>query len=207
MKKLFGSVFVIFLVIPLLCCCGQKNIKHGAYEKIYEKYNNLNFFEAEAEVSVKSNFGTSTYAVKQYYLSPNNYKTEVIGPEISKGMGYSFCDGKLYLKSPEGEEFSLGDYASEDKGYIFINDFFEEYYKSESALAETGKAAKSSSTLLKCTLSEKNPKRHRQCLWINNISFLPEKLVTYDIDGNEVITVTYKSFSADKKPDREIFKN
>lgn len=198
---------MIFLITAIFCGCGQKNIKHGAYEKIYEKYSNLNFFEAEAEVSVKSSLGTNTYTVKQYYLSPNNYKTEVVAPENLKGTGYSFCDGKLYLKFPEDEKISLGDYVSEDKSYVFINDFFEEYYKSESSLAETKGTVKSNSTLLKYTLSDKNPKRHSQSLWINNSSFLPEKLVTYDIDKNEVIIVTYKSFFADKKPDGEIFKN
>lgn len=207
MKKLFGALLICLTLAFCFSACKNGGAKHGAYEKIYDKYNSLTAFEAEAEINVKSNLTSNTYAVKQYYLAPDNYKMEIVSPKNLSGTGYSFTDGRVNLKSAGGEVFSLEDYVPEDRSYVFLNDFFEGYYKSESTACEaSGGAGKNKSTVLKNVLSEGNPYRYSQCLWVNNESLLPEKLVTYDMDNNEVITVIYKNFSVDKKIDKSIFK-
>lgn len=205
-KKLISAVVLFCFAALCFSSCKTKTVNHGVYEKIYEKYSNLKAFEAKAEISIKSNLTENVYTVKQYYLSPNNFKTQVLSPENLKGIGYTISGEKVNLTSNNSGEFYLEGYVPEDKSCVFINDFFEGYFKSQSAFAETVSSVKGSGcTLLRCNLSEENPKHHSQCLWINNKSLLPEKLITYDIDGEETITVTYKSFSTDEDLIKKFF--
>ena len=132
---------------------------------------------------------------------------EIVAPDNLSGTGYSFCDGRINMQSSYGEVFSLEDYVPEDRNYVFINDFFKGYYKSEDAFVETGKTSLNTEcTVLKNVLSEGNPYRYSQCMWISNDGCVPEKLVTYDMDNNAVLTVEYKKFSINDEINKEIFK-
>ena len=205
MKKALAVTFAAFvLMITLSACTGR--VKHDSYKEIYNRYSDIKSYIAEAEITVKSNLTTNTYLVKQYFLAPDNYKTEITAPDNMAGTGYSFCDGEVRLNSSGGEVFSISDYVPEDRNYVFINDFFANYYKSEDTFVETSGGIKNDCTVLKNVLSEGNPYRHSQTVKINNSSLLPEKLVTYDMDNNEVLSVEYKSFTFDTELEKEIFK-
>ena len=193
-------------MISMTSCKGS-GVSHDNYKKIYDMYSNINSFTAEADITVKSNLTENTYTVKQHYLAPDNYKMEIVSPENLSGTGYSFCDGRINMQSSYGEVFALEDYVPEDRNYIFVNDFFEGYYKSEDAFVETGRnSLNDECTVLKNVLSESNPYRYSQCMWISNKDFAPQKLVTYDMDNNEVITVNFKKFTINDDLTKDIFK-
>ena len=204
MKKTF-AVFIAFVLMITLSACGRK-IKHDSYKNIYERYNNISSYVADAELTVKSNLTTNTYGIRQYYLSPNYYKTEITSPESLKGTGYSFYNGKVVMYSGDGNVFSLYDYIPEDRSYIFINDFFEAYYKSEDAFVETTDSLTNDYTVLKNILTDDNPMRHSQKVWINNKDFTPEKLITYDMDNNEIMSVRFKTFKLNESIEKDLFK-
>lgn len=192
------------MLMMISACAG--GVKHDTYKAVYEKYNAIKSFEAEAEITVKTDKTANTYTVKQYFLAPDNYKTEITAPEAMKGIGYSLSEGKLSLNSSDGEKYSLDDYSPDDRSYVFINDFFAEYYKSEETAVETAGGKMGGCTVLKNALQNTNPYRHSQTIRINNNDFTPESLTTYDIDGNEVICVRYKSFTYNAELDKNIFK-
>lgn len=193
-------------MISMTSCKGSE-VSHDNYKKIYDMYSNINSFTAEADITVKSNLTENTYTVKQHYLAPDNYKMEIVAPENLSGTGYSFCDGRINMQSNYGEVFALEDYVPEDRNYVFVNDFFEGYYKSEDAFVETGRnSLNNECTVLKNVLSESNPYRYSQCMWISNQDYAPQKLVTYDIDNNEVLTVNFKKFTINDDLTKDIFK-
>lgn len=206
MKKVSAALLALILMITMTSCKGG-DVSHDNYKKIYDMYSNIKSFTAEADITVKSNLTENTYTVKQYYLAPDNYKMEIVAPKNLSGTGYSFCDGRINMQSNYGEVFSLEDYVPEDRNYVFINDFFEGYYKSEDTFVETGKTSLSDEcTVLKNVLSESNPYRYSQCMWISNESYAPQKLVTYDMDNNEVLTVDFKNFTINEEIKKDIFK-
>ncbi len=204
MKKAF-AVIIAFVLMITFSACGRK-IKHDSYKNIYDRFNNISSYVADAELTVKSNLTTNTYGIRQYFLSPNYYKTEITSPESLKGTGYSFYNGKVIMHSGDGNIFSLDDYIPEDRSYIFINDFFESYYKSEDAFVETADSMTNDYTVLKNILTDDNPMRHSQKVWINNKDFTPEKLITYDMEGNEIMGVKFKSFKLNESIEKDLFK-
>ncbi len=204
MKKTF-AVFIAFVLMITFSACGRR-IKHDSYKNIYDRFSNISSFVADAELTVKSNLTTNTYGIRQYFLSPDYYKTEITSPESLKGTGYSFYNGKVVMHSGDGNIFSLDDYIPEDRSYIFINDFFEAYYKSEDAFVETAGSLTNDFTVLKNILTDDNPMRHSQKVWISNKDFTPEKLITYDMEDNEIMRVEFKSFKLNESIEKDLFK-
>lgn len=191
-----------------LVSCSGKNVSHTNYEKIYDKYKDLKSYAANAEITVISNLTENTYKVRQYYRSPSSFKLEISSPDELKGSGYSFHSGKIILNSEFGKVSTMLDYIPEDRNYVFISDFFENYYKSEEAFVETiNDLGSGECIVLKNVLSDSNPQRYSQSLWVSDKDFSPIKLVTYDMDNNETLVVKFSEFIADFEVDDKIFEN
>ena len=72
-----------------LAACGAKS-GHDAYKEIYKRYNELESFYAEAEITVRNVRTENTYYVRQFYKEPDMYSLLVDAPEVVAGSGYVF---------------------------------------------------------------------------------------------------------------------
>ena len=110
------------LMISLLGCAKESG--HDIYKEIYKRYNDLNSFYAEAEVTVYSDKLESTYLIRQFYEEPDKFAVEFDSPEEIAGSGYSSQNGKLALKSGFGDKKVCEIAFPDQKNTIFLNDFF-----------------------------------------------------------------------------------
>jgi outer membrane lipoprotein-sorting protein len=198
------AVFSALILMTSLCSCGEKS-QHGVYQEIYKRYNNMESFYAEAEVTVRSDKTESVYMVRQFYESPDKFSLMVDSPETVAGSGYTAKDGVFLLKSGFGQTAECEAAFPEEKNVMFLCDFFDEYYKSEEIFVRTNGALAGDTTTLTCFLPGKNEKRFMQSLKIDNKTYLPLVLETYDIDKKPVVTVKYGEFKRNCDIDEKIF--
>ncbi len=204
MKKSMLAVLIVnILMISLLGCAKESG--HDIYKEIYKRYNDLNSFYAEAEVTVYGDKLESTYLIRQFYEEPDKFAVEFDAPEEIAGSGYSSQNGKLALKSGFGDKKVCEIAFPDQKNTIFLNDFFEEYYKSEETFVETNSGLTDNSTLLTCFIPGKSKKRFKQSLKIDNKTYLPLELTTYDIEENPVVIVRFGEFKRNCDIDDKIF--
>lgn len=207
MKKFLAVITALSLILCFVSCKG-KTVSHSSYEKIYNKYKDLKSYAANAEITVVSNLTENTYKVRQYFLAPSSCKMEISSPDELKGSGYSYHDGKIIMNSEFGKMSTVLDYIPEDRNYVFVSDFFENYYKSEDAFVETmNDFGTGECIVLKNVLSDSNPQRYSQSLWISSDDLTPVRLVTYDMEGKETLVVRFSEFKANCEIDDEIFSN
>lgn len=193
MKRCIAVLAATILMINLAAC--GKSEKHSAYKEIYKRYNHMESYYAEAEITSRNDRSENVYYVRQFYKAPDMYSMVVDGPEEIAGSGYVFKNGEVKIKSGFGKSENLGMYSPNERGSSCISDFFAEYYKSEETMVSvTGGIAGNATTVLNCQLSGKNVNLFSQSLWINNKTFLPIKLETYDVNNNVVVTVEYNEF-------------
>lgn len=192
MKKSISAVFAVILMISL-AACGTKS-GHDAYKEIYKRYNALNSFYAEVEITVRNARSENTYCARQFYKSPDAYSIAVDSPEELGGSGYVMRGGETLVKSGFGKSENLGVCSPSARNVVFITDFFEEYYKSEETSVSTAGGMNEKTTVLSCFVKDGTESRFSRSLWIDNKTFLPVKLETYDINGKPTVTVNYKEF-------------
>ncbi len=190
-------IAVIFAFVLMMSLCGCKEGSHDVYEKIYERYYNMKSFSAVAEVTVKNERTENRYVVKQLFEAPDSFLLRVSEPKELEGSGISAQGGQVKLRSGFGQDEVLRSELSMGHGVLFVSDFFETYFKSEETSVSAAKSKGDSVTVLECFLGGKNEKRFMQKLWIDNETFLPVKLETYDINQNPAVTVTFKEFQRD----------
>ncbi|MBO5955534.1 MAG: outer membrane lipoprotein carrier protein LolA [Clostridia bacterium] len=203
MKRCIATILAFVLMISLSGC---KTGSHDVYEEIYERYYNMKSFSAVAEVTVKSDKTENRYVVKQLYEAPDSFLIRVVEPKELEGSGVSLQGDQMILNSGFGHNEAFGGKLSAGHGVLFVSDFFETYFKSEETSVSAATSKGDSVTVLECFLGGKNEKRFMQKLWIDNETFLPLKLETYDINQNPSVTVSFREFQRNYEIDPKNFK-
>ncbi len=204
MKKSIIATAVALVLATSLCGCGEKT-QHDTYKEIYKRYSNMESFYAAATVTVRSDKSESVYSVRQFYEAPDKFAFFVDSPESVAGSGYVAKNGEFRLKSGTGSDFDTGIAFPDSKNCMFLGDFFEEYYKSEETSVAADNSIVSDKTVMSCFLPDKNPKRFMQSLTVDSKTYLPLKLVTFDIDKKPVVEVSFDDFKRNADIDERIF--
>ena len=192
-----SAVLAAILMTISLCSCGAEKSEHSVYTDIFEIYNSLETYTAEGTMTVVSNLTDNSYAFKQYYAAPDKYRIDF------DGMSYICAGGNVYMKSGGGAQ-TLENYISGDKNYIFVTDFFNEYFKSEDA-SVTVSGAENGFTVLDAPSGGGNIYRAEQSMWVDNKTYLPIKIETRDANKKPVLTVEFSDFKLNEKIDESVF--
>ena len=174
MKKSIMAFFAAILMISLVGCNGGET--HNHHKEIYKRYSNIDSFYAEVRITVKNETTESSYLARQFFEKPDRISFSVDSPEEVAGSGYTFKDGKYRLISGFGEESTVNVLFPNEKSTVFLNDFFENYYKSEDASLRIGAGFQNDKTTLSSPLSGASKKHFMQSLEVDNNTYLPLKL-------------------------------
>ena len=205
MKKCITAIVGVILMISLFGC-GTKD-GHDIYKEIYKRYNSMESYYAEAEVICKNDRSENVAHIRQFYMAPDKYSMVVDSPEEIAGSGYVFNGKTILVKSGFGKTEVMDFCLPDERSALCITDFFAEYYKSEETAIATASGLKNGDvTILECIVSGRKPTMFRQKLWIDNNTYLPVKLETYDVNNNVVVTIKYNEFKRNCDIDKTLFK-
>lgn len=202
-RGITAALAAALLVMSLGACC--RNTEHNTYKEIYKRYNNMESFSATVQITVQNGQTEHCYSAEQYYIAPDKFAMTVTEPEAVSGSGYVFDGDTVLLKSGFGHGETLEGISVRERSSVALSDFFEEYYKSEETAVVTEKSLAGDDIRMDCFLQEKNKQRYMQSLWIDNDTYLPLRLVTYDVDEQPVVIVVFRKFERDCKIEEKKF--
>ena len=196
MKK--GIIAMAVILMMTMCGCQKDN--HKEYSKIYENYGDIKNYSADIDVMVVSSDGETKYSAKQYYMAPDLYRLDYTSEDM-QGISCVLSGENLSFMDKEGNVTDFRGYVPNEKYYIFLNDFMERYCKSEDAKSSVEKGK----TVLEVLGEEDDPNRAKMRLWVDNKSYIPIKLVTYNDKDEERVIVEFKNFKMNTKIDKKLF--
>ena len=198
MKKGISVLFAAILMISLVSCKGDES------EKIRKQYEDLKSYQAEIKVTVSGNKGPMDYEFKQSYRSPDCYRAEVTVPERMAGTVAIIQGDKVWFRGAGAPAMPLeANTLDEEMDVLFPIQFLGDYFQQE-PLPELDE---NEDGLIQLVLPNRGSNRYRftQQLWIDGKTKLPDSFVTYDIDGNEMVRVEYKSFTPNIELEDSLF--
>ena len=201
-----GIGFMVLMIIAVFCSCSKSNVGYDVHKKIYDTYQSLPGYEAEAEITSYSNHSENTYSVKQYYKYPGMTRTENTAPESLAGIVTVVNGDTAKVISPsEDHPIQISGISSGDMDYLFVSSFFQLYYKSEETSIRTSTAEGGNVVVLTTETGSSNPYRKNIALTIDSKTLNP---VSMEIIGNDMktyIKVDYTSFRVNGEIDPALF--
>ena len=199
MKRGISITWAIMLMLTLACCKPQ-----DVNKEIYKRYHDMKSYTAVVRVAVTGNKGVQEYAIRQDYLAPDCYRTEVLEPENMKGTVTVFHGEKMSFQSAGADAATLQRSISREKDYLFLPDFLAEYFAAEDTADHTA-SADGNQTMLNAAVRGSREERFTQNLWVDNKTLKPVRLSTFDVDGSEILRVEYESFEWNPQLEEQSF--
>lgn len=191
-KQKFLIIFVficsiIFCIFYYIFSVSGNNINISQEQIVEKALKEFNNYEANLEITVKSNKNENKYEVNQ--IVNNEYsKQEMMSPENLKNMIIELEKNKLkVLNSNLNMEKIYENYDYVLNNSLFLNTFANDYFNNDSEIYE-----KDGKIIVEIKLSN-NPNTYikYKYLYLDAKSYVPEKLEIKDITKNPYISIIY----------------
>ncbi|MBR3614571.1 MAG: hypothetical protein IKL55_05280 [Clostridia bacterium] len=185
---IFGIIcIIIFLIFYYIFCITGNNIIRNQNEFVEDMLKDLEEYEANIEVTIRSNKNENTYSM--YQIVDEEYsKLLVNSPENVRGLEIELKDGKLkMINEKTNMEKIYENYETIINNDLFINSFIDEYKKYEVEISEN-----EVEIIVKVEREEnKNIYIKSKELYLDKKTRLPKKLLLKDNSQNINTSIIY----------------
>ena len=195
MKKIILPVILMIV----FAACSVVRPELDTSKRIYNTFAGMQSYSAIVRLTTYSNNNTNTYEIKQYYKSPDKMRSEsggvitVINGEsaIIKGSGTSSA-------------FKLERLGVEDGDFMFLQNFFEAYYRGEDTAASVS-ADNSELVTLSVDTGLSNQYKAEARLVLDTAQMKPLCLEIKGRDGKTYSKLEYTEFKINPELGDELF--
>jgi len=200
-----ATISAIVFVFSLVSCIFGGN--QDIHTRIERKYSDIHSFSAVLEVTVTTEKTENVYTVKQYYVSPDKFREDIISPETLAGMTYIFVNGMVTIFPPINCDGISMEIDPDNRNYTFLPEFFDRYFNSDYAIiaVSVDNTSDDITTILEIMLDDDNIYRSSQKLWICNQTAQPLKLETFNASGDVLISAIFTEFNLNVRIDETLF--
>ena len=182
---IIGIIFLIFFKTNM-----SKNSKIGnntSSQEIIDYILNINSYETEIKVEVKSNKNINKYRIKQTYKNSNESSQEILEPNNISGIKITKSNGKLKVENTNLNLSSLYEnyeYVSDNS--LDLNSFIKDYKESKKSNWNEEQNAVIMQT-------EKDGKE--KTLYIDKTTKNPTKLEVKDMNKKTEVYISYNEIN------------
>lgn len=191
----------IICIVLLLMLTGCEKIsfpRPDTSKTIYETFSEMSSYTARIKVFTYSNSNENTYEITQYYSYPEKYRSE--------------CGDNITIINKEKASVSYGtksekeifDNLSDEQNFMYLNSFFDKYYRDEKSTAKSSSKNDKLVTLSVDTGLE-NKYKNRAELILNTRDMVPVSLKLTDKNGKVYTKIEYISFSINPELNSNLF--
>lgn len=189
-------LLVIAFIFIIFNFAGCNKLKQQTEDEIYsdfqKKTNCMTSYTCTAHITVINNKSQNKYIVKHTYKKPSYYKLEMIEPESLKGKTTEYYEDKIVIKNPKLKDVIELPKVGNNKLYLFIGDFIQDYSRKESIKINFYNDDQLS-------LERDIPDSiyyNKQILYIDKKTKNPVKMEILDNEGDQKFIVEYTDFQS-----------
>lgn len=206
MCKKFLAIFLTLMISLSVCACGSfTDSDMDIYEKIHKRYNKMESYSADLDITVFSNKTENRYFASQKTLNPDKFYTRITDEDGTFSVT-TVTSGDTTKTTADGSEYSLTVPSQDYLSLLFVNNFFRAYYASEkTALTVDRSISKSDKTLMEVAVTENDLNITKVTLSIDNKTLEPDTVAVYNADNKVLAKGKYENFKFNDKIDETVF--
>ncbi len=191
--------FVCIVLILLLAGCEKISLPRADTTKsVYETFSEMQSYSARIKVFTYSNTNENAYEVTQYYAYPEKYRSEC-GDSVTV-----INKDKASVQYDAKSDKEIFDKISDESNFMYLNSFFDKYYRDEKANVKSSSKNDKLITLSVDTGLE-NKYKSRAELILNTQDMKPISLKITDGKGKTYMKIEYISFKINPELDLKLF--
>ncbi len=185
-----ARLFLLLMIILVITGCnGQANEKilRGAKGKL----DGISSYQYTAIVEVFGNKDSQKYEINHYYKN-GKYRLESISPVHLKGKIVIIDDQQTTIYHPNiHQRIVLEDIHKDPYEGMFLGDFINWEFQANMEYSEEKEGDREYLVVIK-DISQRKDYHHKQSMWIDKDSKLPQYIEIYDKEGQIRVHITIK---------------
>lgn len=191
-------IFIIIILILYYKNCKFGNNMNKSIDDLKDYILNISSYEATVEVEIISNKNTNKYKIKQWYISPNIFKQEVLEPENIKGLTAIYDGTNLEIQNSRLNLVKIyNEYNDITSNGLSLDGFIEKCRKTEIKCDETEKEVNIH------IITEDKPTKY-QTLTIDRTTGKPIKMEILDENKNTLVYILYNEITINNTTKEDI---
>ncbi len=208
-KTIIIFIIVLILILGVILIKNNyktskngNNISNKSADEIENLILNIGSYEANANITIKSNKNQNTYVVKQKYNKEGNlYSQEVLEPSGIAGTLIQYDGKDLTIKNTNLNVKKIYEnYSYIESNILSLASFIEDYKQSESKEIKEENGI----VILQVKLSNNNKYTMEKTLYINKNENKIEKMEIKDTTQNVRIYILYNEIEFNNIPKEEV---
>ena len=200
-KKIILIIIVLIIIISAIIIILKNNNnttkiskigKNSTSQEIVDYILNINSYETQIEVEIKSNKNSNKYKLKQSYIKDEKSTQEVIEPENIQGI--KIIKEKNNLKI-ENTKLSLTkiieNYQEITQNNLDLSAFIENYKNNKNSKF----TEQNNQIIMETTAQTENKYQKYEKLYISKETGKPEKMEIKDTNQNTIIYIIYNEIN------------
>ncbi len=192
---------IILPVILMIVCsaCSVMRPELDTSKRIYNTFAGMQSYSAIVRLTTYSNNNTNTYEMKQYYKSPDKMRSE-------SGGVITVINGDFAIVKGNGTSspFKLERLDIDEGDFMFLQNFFEAYYRNEDVTASVSSSDDEVVTLTVDTGLSNHYKAEAK-LMLDTVQMKPLCLEIKGRDGKTYSKIEYTEFKINPELGDELF--
>lgn len=208
-KTIIIFIMVLILVLGVILIKNNyktsksgNNISNKSADEIENLILNIGSYEANANITIKSNKNQNTYVVKQKYNKDGNlYSQEILEPSEITGTLIQYDGKDLTIKNTNLNVKKIYEnYSYIESNILSLASFIEDYKQSENKEIKEENGI----VILQVKLSNNNKYTMEKTLYINKNENKIEKMEIRDTTQNVRIYILYNEIKFNNIPKEEV---
>lgn len=191
------SIFIIILIIITIFIIKVQENGNTINNQDIESYIlNINSYEAETEVNIKTNKNENNYKIIQKYFGENSIEQEILEPEEVKGIKIIKEENKVTIQNSKlGISKTFENYYEIAQNDLDLISFLTDYRENEKNMKETN-----NEYILEIKIKNNNKYSKYKTLYIDKNTKIPTKMEIKDINKNTIVYIVYNKVKISNIP-------
>jgi outer membrane lipoprotein-sorting protein len=198
-KKVIILSAILLIIVSIFLTINYNYFKFGniinrSADQIKDYILNINSFEAEVQVTVKTNKTTNTYKLSQKYLD-GRYKQTLLEPTNIAGLEIEYENGSMKVVNTKLNLSQIYEnYPCVAENYLWLNSFIEDFKNSN----ETKIIEEDNEVILQSVVKNGNKYTAVKRLYIDKKRGKPIKIEVQDVEQNILVYILYNEITINK---------
>ena len=206
MKKNFLLIFSVILivagivVVSIIFAAGCRQRNKDVIDVI-DYIKEINTYSCKFEITLKNDKQVINYSGKQFYDKNIGYRME-----LGKDRVFVYKGEKVYVRDLQnGGKYIMDKDVQSFFNLSFVCEYIKLLYSNEEIKSNYKAIEGKNYQLIELTIPGGARELNKAVLYVDVHDCLPEKLIIYDVKGNEKVQVNYLEFTPNIKVDNQLF--
>lgn len=206
MKKnfllIFSGILIVsgILVVSIIFAAGCRQRNKDVIDVI-DYIKEIDTYSCMFEITLKNDKQVINYSGKQLYDKKLGYRME-----LGKDRVFVYKGEKVYVSDLQnGGKYTMDKDPQSFFNLSFVSEYIKLLYTNEEIKSNYKAMDGKNYQLIELTIPGGVRELNKAVLYVDVHDCLPEKLIIYDVKGNEKVLVNYLEFAPNIKVDSQLF--